>query len=163
LSDADASREHVRVSRRGSAVTLHDLGAKNGTWLGEARLPSGGEAAWRTSQMVRVGRSVLALVEPVADALATIEGAPDQALPPESLTSSPPDPASAQGAPASQALQGSLSARAPTAPAQLASGGPIPRKAPSRQVWSAADLIVMAAAVGILALSLAGLVWLLRG
>jgi len=32
----------------------------------------------------------------------------------------------------------------------------------SRTGWSAADMMVMAAAIGVLALSIAGLVWLLR-
>ena len=72
LSDTDASREHVRVIRRDLQVTVRDLGAKNGTWIAETRLVEGRETVWRPAQMMRIGRTVLALEEPVNDALAEI-------------------------------------------------------------------------------------------
>jgi pSer/pThr/pTyr-binding forkhead associated (FHA) protein len=155
LRDADASREHARVFRRGPQVTVVDLGAKNGTWLGSARAPTGEEALWRSLHLLRLGKTVIALEEPVALALSEIEQAPDEPLPPEAapvaptpVEPSPPERPDTRQA-ASLALlpssSGSASAR------------------PPRAGWAAADFAVMAAAATVLALSLAGLVWLLRG
>jgi pSer/pThr/pTyr-binding forkhead associated (FHA) protein len=61
IADVDASREHVTIVRRGGTVLARDMGAKNGSWLGEARLSSDREVAWRPAQMVRIGKTVLAL------------------------------------------------------------------------------------------------------
>ncbi len=152
LADADASREHAAVVRRGALVFVRDLRAKNGTWLADQRLPPGQEVPWRATQMVRVGRTVLALREPIGEALARIEQAPDEPMPEVAAsaasetapTPAPPFPAAAASAPA------------PVVAVQ--SGAP----ARPRRGWSPLDLLVMATAVAVLALSLAGLVWLLR-
>lgn len=157
LGDGDASREHLHVVRRAGGILVRDLGAKNGSWLGEHPLPSDREAPWRTAQMVRVGRTVLALEEPLFETLARIEEAPDEPLPPDA-TPAPPPPAVGDEVPASTA------AREPEAAAPVAA---VPtRAAPAarrRNGWSAFDFAVVAAAVSVIALSLAGLVWLLRG
>jgi pSer/pThr/pTyr-binding forkhead associated (FHA) protein len=170
LADADVSREHVEVGRRaGSTVVLRDLGAKNGTWLGDARLPAGGEAVWRPTQMVRIGRTVLAVEEPLGDALADIESAPDEALPAKNTPGSAPGstPSSAPPAPAPASALASLPSGAAGAPLAPPPAGPAPAPPGARRAergaWSAVDIAVMAAALGVLALSIAGLVWLLRG
>jgi pSer/pThr/pTyr-binding forkhead associated (FHA) protein len=154
LADGDASREHARIVRRGIAVVLRDLGAKNGTWLGESRVAELAEVTWRTTQMVRIGRTVLALREPVGDALASIEQAPDEAIAPEEPIAAAPAPLPASVPP-------------PAEPTSATPGVMLPRAAhpprARRGTWSVVDLAVMAAAVGVLALSIAGLVWLLRG
>jgi pSer/pThr/pTyr-binding forkhead associated (FHA) protein len=167
LSDPDASREHVRVGRRGNVVIVCDLGAKNGTWIADARLPANGEANWRPAQMMRVGRTVLALVEPVGDALAEIEGAPDEPLPADAPLSAAPaadPPAPDASAASAGALDGPSAAGAPLA-SLPGPGDPTPKekRRKPRAVWSIADMIVVTAALGVLALSIAGLVWLLRG
>ncbi len=162
LSDADASREHVHVIRRGSAVFLRDRAAKNGTFVGELRLSDDRELPWRPASMVRLGRTVLSLEEPVSLALADLERAADEPLRVEDVhprrrrrSRRPPRrrrPAwRSTGSPA----------EAPLVPATRRS--PSPRVARGSARWSVADLLVMAAAVSVLALSLAGLVWLLRG
>jgi pSer/pThr/pTyr-binding forkhead associated (FHA) protein len=156
LSDADSSREHVHVILRGGVVFLRDQGAKNGTFAGDMRVSGENEVLWRPATMVRIGRTVLALEEPVSHALADLERAADEPLPAEEATAPPPRPS----VPSTAELPGAADA-APMAPVVSAPEGP-PRAAP-RIRWSAADLLVMAAAVSVLALSLAGLVWLLRG
>jgi pSer/pThr/pTyr-binding forkhead associated (FHA) protein len=144
LSDSDASREHALVECRGKLVFVRDLGAKNGTWLGDVRGPEGQEVVWHPKQMMRIGRTVLALEEPVAAELAAIEDGPDEVLP-------------AGGPVESGVNESSNAARVATSPehetrvAARRSGG-----------WSIADLVVMATAVSVLALSIAGLFWLLR-
>jgi pSer/pThr/pTyr-binding forkhead associated (FHA) protein len=159
LADPDASREHVRVFRTDAAVLVEDLGAKNGSWLGGSRLPSDQRVKWRPPQMLKVGRTVLALSEPVVDALAEIEGADDELLDSEDVGAAPdqPSPQLAPSAVASSGLPG-------TAPgASLAEAGVGTATARPRGTWSIVDLLVMAAALGILALSLIGIFWLLRG
>lgn len=166
LADADASREHAQVVQRAGVVLVRDLGAKNGTWLGGARVPALGEAIWRPAQMVQIGRTVLALEEPVGDALARIESAPDQPVAPEDAPPPPPPPP----APVPGADAPATSAPGVPPPAGAASIAAVPpagaeagrRATAPRTRWSAADLVVMAAALSVLALSIAGLVWLLR-
>lgn len=145
LADADASREHAIVVRRAAGVFVRDLGARNGTWIGNAPAPSDRESLWRPAHVMRIGRTVIALQEPVIDALARIEGAPDEPVAaPETLS-----PAPAPGPPAA----------APIAPMPAVGAA----RTTERARWTTADVMVMLAAVGVLALSLAGLVWLLRG
>jgi len=146
LSDADASREHAHVERRGNSIVVRDLGAKNGTWLGDARAPENRAVVWRPAQMMRIGRTVLALVEPLGDALAKIESAPDEKLS------------------AGDAVARPVAASALPAPVTHGPPPPAPALAPRRRPrFSAVDLAVMVTAVCILGLSLAGLLWLLHG
>jgi pSer/pThr/pTyr-binding forkhead associated (FHA) protein len=156
LSDTDTSREHVRLVRRDLQVTVRDLGTKNGTWIAETRLAEGRETVWRPTQMMRIGRTVLALEEPVNDALAEIESAPDEPFAPadaiEAGINDPPKPATT-GAPTNAHPATHVDHR--DARREPGAAGPTRR-------WSLIDVIVMAAALGVLALSLAGLVWLLR-
>jgi pSer/pThr/pTyr-binding forkhead associated (FHA) protein len=143
LSDQDASREHAVVTRRGDTVVVRDIGAKNGTWLGDSRAPENCDVVWRPAQVMRIGRTVLALEEPVSEALAQVESAPDEVLP----VGDPIDSPAASLAPPA------------TAPVQVA-GASAKRM---HAGWSIADILVMAAAFGVLAMSIAGLFWLLRG
>jgi pSer/pThr/pTyr-binding forkhead associated (FHA) protein len=167
LSDGDASREHVCVTRRGSVVFVRDLGAKNGTWLGDARAPENHDVVWRPAQMMRIGRTVLALEEPVGDALARIESAPDQALPVDEPIAPPQNSIAT-----TVALSKAGRAAARKGDHEATNAGPIAEVPPPVAVsdaqplrgrFSIADMMVMATAVGVLALSIAGLVWLLRG
>jgi pSer/pThr/pTyr-binding forkhead associated (FHA) protein len=146
LSDSDASREHVRIERHGKIVVVCDLGTKNGTWLGGTRAPDHDEIAWRSTQVMRIGRTILTLEEPLGDALGQVEGAPDEAL---------------LGETADRDLLGRpAEASAPIAEAADKDRAPAQRRRP---VVSVTDVAVIGAAVGVLALSIAGLVWLLRG
>ena len=164
LADGDCSREHLHVVIRGGVTFIRDQGAKNGTYVGEARAPDDREVPWRPANMIRIGRTVLALEEPVSHALAAIEQAPDEAT-----DDAPPPPVDPVAAPSASAPsegprpEGGLDASAIEAPKV---GGLEPAAALQRSKrggWSLTDLLVMAAAVSVLALSLAGLVWLLRG
>ncbi len=99
LADADASREHVQIVRRGATVLVRDLRSKNGSMIGEQPIPTGRDAPWRQSAMVRVGATVLALDEPVAVALGDLETAADEKMtggdtppPPQSAKEKEPEP-----------------------------------------------------------------------
>jgi len=155
LGDGDTSREHLHVIRRAAGIFVRDLGTKNGSWLGEYPVPPDNETPWRAAQMARVGRTVLALEEPLVETLARIEEAPDEPVSPDATP--PPPPASADApasAPPPEPEAAAPVAAVPTRPAS------VERRT---HVWSVFDYAVVAAAVSVLALSLAGLVWLLRG
>jgi len=158
VADADASREHATVVRHGGEVRVRDLGAKNGTWLGEATLPGNRDVVWRPTLMLRIGRTVLALEEPVSDALARIESIPDEPLANDDVGPAPLPSTPAVEPPSSVAREAASAAPMAVVPTQPAAAKRRPRGG-----WAPADLMVMAAAIGVLALSLAGLIYLLRG
>jgi pSer/pThr/pTyr-binding forkhead associated (FHA) protein len=169
LDDMDGSRHHVQIVRRGGAVLVRDLGSKNGAWLGESNVPRERDVVWRGATMLRVGQNVLALEEPVAAALAELESAPDEALPEEGA---PPPPPSSVSARAPPGVLPTSAAAAPLVEAPLPAGTRLSsngtgaesrRRRSTRRAWSGADLAVVVAAVSIIALSAAGLYWLLRG
>jgi hypothetical protein len=156
LQDPDASREHVQVVRRGGAVLAQDLGGKNRAALGEAWLAQDRAVVWRRPAMLRVGRSVLALAEPVADALAELEGSDDEALP---EGAAPPSPPPSFGAPPASGLAGAAHGDAPL----VEPPSPVPpRRIQDRTGWSATDVAVASTAILVIALSAAGLYWLLK-
>lgn len=167
LEEADASREHLQLVRRGTVVLVCDLDSKNGVFLGNARLHAGRDVAWKPSLMLRVGKTVLALQEPVASALAELEAAPDEPLATEDIPPSP-EPAPPPSSRESAAPPGGSARRAPkqAAPAvELGREGhevAAPRARSKRLPWSAADITVVVLALLVLAASAAGLVWLLR-
>ncbi len=176
LADADASREHVQLVRRGPVVLARDPGSKNGALLGESRLARDRDVAWRSALMMRVGRTVLALEEPVAAALGALEGAADEPVldadvPPEPAPVSVARPVAAPTEPGAPPPSAAPS-RGPSAAAPIAELAP-PKSVTSsaaaskatvrtRGGWSATDLAVVAAATFVIAMSIAGLVWLLR-
>ncbi len=71
LVDEGASREHVRLVRRGGEVFVSDAGSKNAVSLGGARIAVGQAVRWPPSLALRAGRTVLALdVPPTFEAVA---------------------------------------------------------------------------------------------
>jgi hypothetical protein len=137
-------------------VLVRDLGGKNRAALGESWLPTDRDVVWRRPAMLRVGRTVLAITEPVADALAELEAAADEALPEEGAP--PPPPSSRVPSPPSHGL-------GPGNAAPLVEMPP-PRPRPHAEQargWSVTDVVVAGAAVLVIALSAAGLYWLLHG
>ncbi|MGD0528017.1 MAG: FHA domain-containing protein [Polyangiaceae bacterium] len=163
IADGDASREHATLVRRGTEVRVRDLGAKNGTWLGDAPLPADRDAVWRPALMLRIGRTVLALEEPVGDALARIEVGPDERMPDGEAVPAPEPSSPVVEAPASAAREPASAAPMSAAPMVEIPVRPAPPRERPRSGWAPADLMVMAAAIGVLALSIAGLIYLLRG
>ena len=108
--------------------------------------------------MLRIGRTVLALEEPVGDALARIESGPDEPIADDDIAPAPASSAPAVEAPSSLAREPASAAPMAVVPTRPAT----PKERP-RAGWAPADLLVMAAAIGVLALSIAGLIYLLRG
>jgi pSer/pThr/pTyr-binding forkhead associated (FHA) protein len=169
LADEDASREHTRVVRRGGAVMVRDTGSKNGTFLGEVPAPTDRDTPWPRGALMRIGRTVIALEEPAQYALEELEAAADERIP--EAESPPPPPPSSKALPASRK---SSPGEEPAPPPSVRSPGaaPIARvgdvitkssttTAPRR--WTATDLLVIVIALSVIGISIAGLVWLLKG
>jgi pSer/pThr/pTyr-binding forkhead associated (FHA) protein len=167
LSDDAASREHVQIVRRGSTVLVRDLGSKNPALLGDVPLDPSRDVVWRPAVALRVARTVIALEEPVGEALIELESAPDEILPIHDGAPAPPprsipeSEATPSNAPPSSGPHPGPSSAAPIAPAPPAAVRRSARKKGAG--WGVADIVVMLAALAILGLSIAGLVWLLRG
>jgi len=167
LDERDASREHIQVVRRGTVVLLRDLGSKNGVFLGDMALDRERDAVWKPSSMVRVGTTVLALKEPVADALADLEAAPDEKLeevppPPSALREGNKSDAPISEIPASSSLRAEDDRSvAPIANiSEIGEPAPAPKKKASH--WTPGYAVVVITAVAVIVASLGGLVWLLR-
>ena len=171
LADPDASREHAVVARRGGQILLRDLGSRNGVYLGESRLTPERDVVWRAPTMARIGITVLALDEPVSTALAELEAAADEAMreediPPPPLPTPIPEAVAPGHAPASGAAASGPASIAATGAAPIAEiaadTSEMTRVPRARRGWSMTDLLVVTLALGVIAASLAGLVWVLR-
>ncbi len=159
LADPDASREHAQLVRRGRTVLIRDLGSKNAVYLGEQELTKGRDVPWKSNVVVRMGASVLGLEEPVAAALAELEAAPDEPVaeadippPPKSQKEMAAPPPSARGADAPIANVSEAMASATTVPTRK-----------KKSTVSQTDVFIAALAILVLALSVAGLYWVLKG
>ncbi|HEY8073380.1 MAG TPA: FHA domain-containing protein, partial [Labilithrix sp.] len=158
LADEDASREHAIVVRRGGLVTVRDLGSRNGVHLGDQRIAPDRDTPWKAPTMVRIARSVLALDEPVAAALAMIESAADERIADEPA----PPPPSIHAPPPPEPPPPSVRKEEPP-PSRMATigGAPIaeiaaaPAPTSKRRVWTVTDGLVIALAVIVIAASLA--------
>lgn len=170
LADEDASRSHASVVRRGSQVFVRDLSSRNGVYLGETLIAPDQEIVWRPPTMARVGRSVLALCEPVSQALAQLEAAADELVADADAPSQPP-PSVVVTSSAAEAPTPASEPPSPSSRAESQRAAPIAdmgsRTAPTvirqkRRVWTAADIAVLSIAILVIGASLAGLVWVLR-
>jgi len=151
LGDPDVSREHVSVTRKGSTIIVRDLGSHNGVLLGEQTLTPQRDTAWRSPTLLRLGRTVLALDEPVARALAELEREPDRAMSDEDQTD----------AAAELAHEEVVPAPAPVEPPRT-SKSPVSIKIPDKRSWTVTDAFVLLASVFVIAASAAALIWVLR-
>jgi len=168
LDDPDASRRHVGVTPKADRVVVQDLGSKAGATLDGAPLGQN-ETPWRPGQALEIGRNVLALIHPVADALAEIERGPDEPMSPgeradldEPESTEPPPVADlAPGTPTPSPALGDDFPETPPPPSNDAR--PLARvaKPKPRGGWGVTDAAVVLLALGVLILSAAG--WWLLG
>jgi len=154
LSDADASRRHVEVGRRGQHLWVKDLGSKNGALLDGTLLKPNKETIWPRGKQVTLGATVLGFDDPVAEALVELEASSDEKM----RDADDVDPPT--GVPASEASP------VGPGPASAAPIARVPRKsnAPARsdRGFRTADVVIALLALLVLAASLAGLFWLSR-
>lgn len=157
LADVDASRRHVELRRHGQHVAVRDLGSKNGSLLGEKKLEPNRDTPWLGGQKLELGKTTLALSDPLLDALRELETTADEAMRPDESVD-PPRGVEAPDPPPEQRVVASAG-DAPLVEVPKRASAPVARE--PRKV-SAADLVVGALALVVLTLSLLGLAWVLR-
>jgi pSer/pThr/pTyr-binding forkhead associated (FHA) protein len=156
LDDPDLSRRHVEVVRRAGGLFVRDLGSKNGSRLGEKPLAEQ-ETAWPKGESLLIGKSRLDYEDPASDALDELEKAADEQMP---AGESVPAPSSAEAVakPRSDPPPTSAKHASPIAPQSRRP----PRDEPNAS-WTGTDVLVAFLSIVVLALSIAGLVWLMQG
>jgi len=171
IADEHASRRHASVTARGEGWVLRDLGSKRGTFLrasdGEEGTPEetrleAEPRPWRDGELVRIGSTLVRLVDPIGQALDELAAAPERKLRAEEQREPPPGVRDA--APTIDAPQDPL----PEGPPERAS---LEFDAPTvddsdpdatGRALATLDTMVALVALGLLGLSAAGLFWLLR-
>jgi len=155
LDDADASRRHVEVIRRGTQIYARDLGSKNGATLAGVRLEPNRDTPWPEHALLALGSSEFAFEDPVRAALAEIEAGSDEQM--RSDDSVDP-PNAVPGAPPLSAFQAHSGDAAPMVevPARAST------LAKKTQGFRAVDVLVALAALLVIALSILGLTWLFK-
>ncbi|EYF00925.1 FHA domain-containing protein [Chondromyces apiculatus] len=168
VTDQAAARRQLTVTRKGDQILVRNVGAAGVMALDGAPMPPAADVTWRPGQSLTFGATRLACELPAVQALAELERCPDEPLrgdepldPPDAPEAGPPstdagsaadaDPHATPAPPSSAALD------APPA-ARLRSQGPEP--APPRAGWGFTDAAVLLLALGVLAVSIAGLSWL---
>jgi pSer/pThr/pTyr-binding forkhead associated (FHA) protein len=159
LEDADCSRRHIEITRKGTRILVKDLGSKNGATLAEQILEGAEPSHWQPGVPLRFGQTELRLTDPVSSMLRELEAAADEVVtgsvdPPEVETKSTLD--SARPPPGNNdALPRGKIAEVPARRAKSA--------APAhRREWDFADVLILGVALLVLIASGAGLWWLLR-
>jgi pSer/pThr/pTyr-binding forkhead associated (FHA) protein len=151
LDDENASRRHVDVGLDDDQVTVRDLGSKTGSRLDD--VPLGSDATlWKPGCVLTIGDDELTVEHPAGDALGELDRAPDE---PMLQGEHVPDPLEPQGEASPE----------PEAAEREREREPVRRArelTPLSTGWTATDLGVVLLALGVLALSVAGLFWLLR-
>lgn len=155
LDDPDLSRRQVSIARRGAELVVRDLGSKNGSFLDGARIDPKKDVPWPPGVALTLGQTELVYEDPVAAALAQLEGTEDERM----REDDPVDPPTGVPAPAvAKASPALRSAEADAAPiAQVPRGA---SAAPRRSRLRVLDILVGLVALLVLGLSLFGL-WLL--
>ncbi|UJR85547.1 FHA domain-containing protein [Sandaracinus amylolyticus] len=151
LSDADASREHVDLVVDLDGVIARDRGSKNGLVVNERALP---EKRLVDRDELVIGATVLVYEDPTESALRAAEQAPDEAMP-EPPPLEPVVTATSETAPADDP-------EAPTGEPEVVAPRSTPTLPPVAPKMGTAEIVIYALAAIVLAVSIAGLVMLLR-
>ncbi|MEM9068256.1 MAG: FHA domain-containing protein [Myxococcota bacterium] len=161
LPDADASREHVEILRDASGVKARDLDSKNGLLVNGI---TKNEAMLRDRDELQIGATIVVFEDPAKQALADVLQLPDEEIALPDPAPAEPEPEEPEEEPATGTGDVAAPTTDPTGPVTGAETPP-----PEAQVLTApkakggsADLVVYVLAGTVLALSIAGLVWLLR-
>lgn len=145
LDDADLSREHAEVEVGLDGVRVRDLASKNGVWLGERRVD---ERLLADRDEITVGATVLRFEDPAASEVVALEGGDDVSVEvPRWVEPDPEPPPVAEEPPPPDAP--------PPEP---------PKAAPSPKggTVAPADMVIYVLASVVFAVSILGLLWLLR-
>ncbi len=89
VRDEQASRRHAAVARDGSSFRLRDLGSKRGTFVNDEPVVASGQKL-ADGDRVRIGDTTFVFRDPIAAAMATMQGRADVKLPESALPDAPP-------------------------------------------------------------------------
>ncbi|MBW2459695.1 MAG: FHA domain-containing protein [Deltaproteobacteria bacterium] len=164
LTDELVSRRHITVGSDGVDWVVTDQRSKRGSALGGEAL--GGEPVpWSEDEPLTIGDTTLALTTPLVEALAEAFAAPDAKMAPDELHEPPP------GADAEPEPAPSLDDEPPDLPelpedVEDEPESPPPAELPAVEPrgvgYATLDVFVVLVALGLLALSIAALMWVLR-
>ena len=162
LTDPKASRRHVDVALKGDQVVAHDLGATEAASLDGCLLTSA-DVAWRLGQQLAIGGTQLGLRHAAREALAELDRSPDETIRADETIPLPASEIDSSAAPGEPLGANEARARAD------ARDDFEPEEQETRLAkdareggWGLTDAAVVLIALGVLALSIAGIVWLLR-
>ncbi|MDH5672276.1 MAG: FHA domain-containing protein [Myxococcales bacterium] len=146
IDDPDVSREHAELLRDLDGVSIRDLSSKNGIFLGDERIE---QRRLHDGDEIRLGSTRLLFEQPADEPIEALTGQRDTLL--ERQSSAPPAPAAANATDSNEQ------------PAEAtASPNPAGRTtAPQRGSSLDADLIIYALSALIIAVSVAGLLFLM--
>lgn len=170
LEDEAASRRHAEITLRAGCVYVRDLGSRTGSSLAGLALDTR-EVQWRPGEELVLGKTRIVLEQPAFEALAELERAPDERVPPAELELREPEPA--PEAPACddddfgpsdvegvhEALAAELEVPEGRLPANTRAGT---KPAKRGSMWGATDFAVVLLALGVFSLSAVGYAVLLR-
>jgi pSer/pThr/pTyr-binding forkhead associated (FHA) protein len=148
VEDADCSRRHVGVTRRGNGMFVQDLGSKNGCKVGDRDVSKDEDTPWKAGERVRLGGTELVYEDPTAGILEELESAAD-----ERVATNTQRPASA-AEPERPKAQSETKAKVERAPSDR------PQKPKRPLDPRVSDLLVGLLALFVLGLSALGLYWL---
>ncbi|MEZ4340110.1 MAG: FHA domain-containing protein [Sandaracinaceae bacterium] len=145
LDDADLSREHVEVEIGLDGVRVRDLHSKNGVWLGERKI---GERLLADRDEITIGATVLRFEDPASVEVTALEAGDDLSVEPPRWIEPEPEPEEVP------------EAAPPDAPPLEPTPAPDPK--PKGGTVAPADMVIYVLASVVFALSILGLLWLLR-
>jgi pSer/pThr/pTyr-binding forkhead associated (FHA) protein len=153
LTDAGVSRRHLEIAQRGREVTVRDLGGGEPATLDGAAV-SRAELPWRPGKRLTVGATTLSLAHPALEALLELERGEDERVAAADLPPPPEEPAPPE---------------TPAPPEVAPTPTTAPVAAPERPIadsrgggWNLTDGAVLLVALGVLAISVAGLYWIFQ-
>lgn len=162
LSDADLSRRHLQLKRKGDVLVAQDLGSKAGCALDEQPLGSTPQI-WRQTAPLTLGATTLRYTFEGASALAEIERMPDAKVPPSQLWPEAEVEVAEEAPPSEdvfddEPVEGTSAALAEKIDEAMERD----TRERTRGRWSITDFAVMLLAVGVFSLSTVGYFVLLR-
>lgn len=167
LGDANVSRRHVTVRLQGAKVLLRDQGSTRGSRLDDEPLPPE-DTPWRPGEELVIGDDRLALSLPLDELLAEIAAAPDERMHPREHAE--PGPHDSEAEPVVEAPAEPMSGQ-PVEPEEPEPGEPFDDLLPASEEdlteasrpYRVFDVLVVLVALGMIGLSVAGLMWIFGG
>jgi len=160
LTDSDVSRRHVELQVQGDSIRVRDLGTDQGSQLDGERLESE-PRVWRPGVVLEVGETKLTCEHELVRTLAEMARSPGEHMRPGDVPELPGAPELAE----EEVIEAPSDAGAePTpSPAEIVQvAQPLQKRRRESAGWGFADLAVMLVALGVLGVSVGGLVFLMR-